>query len=134
MTQTRVADALRAAYWRNKPKPGLPHHADRGNQYCSSVYRALQASYGMQTSMSRKGNCGERAACPRGAMRRQKACIITASPRVSKLGRSSLNISRCFTIAFADMQKSATRHRPSSLANVTPAIKSRHNPNDLPVH
>ena len=61
MTQTLVADALRAAYWRNKPKPGLLHHSDRGSQYCSHAYRALQAGYGMQTSMSRKGNCWDNA-------------------------------------------------------------------------
>jgi len=61
MTQTLVADALRAAYWRNKPQPGLLHHSDRGSQYCSSAYRTLQASYGMQTSMSRKGNCWDNA-------------------------------------------------------------------------
>ena len=61
MTKTLAADALRAAYWRNKPKPGLLHHSDRGSQYCSSAYRALQASYGMQTSMSRKGNCWDNA-------------------------------------------------------------------------
>ena len=40
MTQTLVADALRAAYWRHKPKPGLLHHSDRGSQYCSHAYRA----------------------------------------------------------------------------------------------
>ena len=28
MTQTLVADALRAAYWRNKPQPGLLHHSE----------------------------------------------------------------------------------------------------------
>ena len=61
MTKTRVADALRAAYWRKKPKPGLMHHSDRGSQYCSVAYRALQASYGMTTSMSRKGNCWDNA-------------------------------------------------------------------------
>jgi putative transposase len=61
MTQTLVADALRAAYWRKKPKPGLMHHSDRGSQYCSAAYRALQASYGMKTSMSRKGNCWDNA-------------------------------------------------------------------------
>ena len=72
MTQTLVADALRAAYWRNKPNPGLLHHSDRGSQYCSHAYRALQASYGMQTSMSRKGNCWERAAYPWGITRRWK--------------------------------------------------------------
>jgi len=31
------------------------HHSERGSQYCSAAYRALQASYGIQTSMSRKG-------------------------------------------------------------------------------
>ena len=61
MTQTLVADALRAAYWRKKPKPGLMHHSDRGSQYCSAAYRVLQASYGMKTSMSRKGNCWDNA-------------------------------------------------------------------------
>jgi putative transposase len=61
MTQTLVADALRAAYWRKKPKPGLMHHSDRGSQYCSAAYRALQASYGMKASMSRKGNCWDNA-------------------------------------------------------------------------
>ena len=33
------------------------HHSDRGSQYCSSVFDALQARYDMQTFMSRKGNC-----------------------------------------------------------------------------
>jgi len=61
MTKTLVADALRAAYWRKKPKPGLMHHSDRGSQYCSAAYRALQASYGMKTSMSRFGNCWDNA-------------------------------------------------------------------------
>jgi putative transposase len=59
MTKTLVADALRSAYWRRKPKAGLMHHSDRGSQYCSATYRSLQESYDMQTSMSRKGNCWE---------------------------------------------------------------------------
>ena len=61
MTKTLVVKALRSAYWRKKPSPGLLHHSDRGSQYCSAAYRALQASYGMQTSMSRKGNCWDNA-------------------------------------------------------------------------
>jgi putative transposase len=61
MTKTLVADALRAAYWRKKPKPGLMHRSDRGSQYCCSTYRALQASYGMTTSMNRQGNCWDNA-------------------------------------------------------------------------
>ena len=57
MTKQLVVDALRAAYWRKKPPKGLIHHSDRGSQYCSAAYRALQDSYGMMTSMSRRGNC-----------------------------------------------------------------------------
>ena len=40
VTQTLVADALRSAYWRKKPQPGLLHHSDRGSQYCSAAYRS----------------------------------------------------------------------------------------------
>ena len=39
MTKQLVIDALRAAYWRKKPLPGLLHHSDRGSQYCSGTYR-----------------------------------------------------------------------------------------------
>jgi putative transposase len=61
MTKQLVIDALRAAYWRKKPQAGLLHHSDHGSQYCSQAYRALQQSYGMETSMSRKGNCWDNA-------------------------------------------------------------------------
>lgn len=61
MTKKLVADALRAAYWRKKPPTGLLHHSDRGSQYCSGTYRALQVSYKMKTSMSRKGDCWDNA-------------------------------------------------------------------------
>lgn len=60
MTKQLVVDALRAAYWRKKLKEGLMHHSDRGSQYCSAAHHVLQASYGMHTSMSRKGNCWQR--------------------------------------------------------------------------
>ena len=61
MTKTLICDALRAAYWRKKPGAGLMHHSDRGSQYCSKAYRALQAGYKMQTSMSNKGDCWDNA-------------------------------------------------------------------------
>ena len=61
MTKQLAVDALRAAYWRKKPQPGLLHHSDRGSQYCSGTYRALQVSYKMKTSMSRKGDCWDNA-------------------------------------------------------------------------
>lgn len=61
MTKSLVCDALRAAYWRKKPAIGLMHHSDRGSQYCSKAYRALQVSYKMQTSMSGKADCWDNA-------------------------------------------------------------------------
>jgi len=61
MTKTLICDALRAAYWRKKPAAGLMHHSDRGSQYCSKAYRTLQASFKMQTCMSRKGDCWDNA-------------------------------------------------------------------------
>ena len=57
MTKSLVCDALR----RKKLAPGLMHHSNRGSQYCSKTYRALQASYKMQTSMSNKGDCWDNA-------------------------------------------------------------------------
>ena len=61
MTKTLVADALRAAYGRKQTKPGLMRRSLRGSQYCSSTYRALQASYRMTTSMNYKRNCWDNA-------------------------------------------------------------------------
>ena len=61
MTKQLVMDALRAAYKTKRPAAGLIHHSDRGSQYCSSAYRTLIESYGMQSSMSRKGNCYDNA-------------------------------------------------------------------------
>ena len=61
MTRQLVIDALRMAWFRRKPRPGLIHHSDRGSQYCSHDYQQLLKDYGMQTSMSRKGNCWDNA-------------------------------------------------------------------------
>lgn len=61
MTRELVIDALRMAWFRRCPKPGLIHHSDRGSQYCSHDYRAVLQEYGMLASMSRKGNCWDNA-------------------------------------------------------------------------
>lgn len=52
-----VCQALKSAYWRRKPAPGLIMHTDRGSQYASEIHRGLIKDYGMVQSMSRKGNC-----------------------------------------------------------------------------
>jgi putative transposase len=57
MERILVMDALRMAVWRRKPAPGLLFHSDRGSQYCSSDFQTMLVTYGMISSMSRKGNC-----------------------------------------------------------------------------
>lgn len=61
MTKDLVIDALRMAWFRRRPQPGLTHHSDRGSQYCSHDFQKQLAEYGMLSSMSRKGNCWDNA-------------------------------------------------------------------------
>jgi putative transposase len=61
MKRDLVMDALRMAWFRRQPEPGLIFHSDRGSQYCSAEFQALLAEYGMRSSMSRKGNCWDNA-------------------------------------------------------------------------
>jgi putative transposase len=56
-----VLDALNDAYEVRKPLEGLIHHSDRGTQYASNDYREQLKEYGMEASMSRKGNCYDNA-------------------------------------------------------------------------
>jgi len=61
MERTLVMDALKMGYHRRLPSAGLIHHSDRGSQYASGDYQKLLEEYGMQVSMSRKGNCWDNA-------------------------------------------------------------------------
>jgi putative transposase len=61
MTRTLVMDALRMAWFRRHPAPGLIFHSDRGSQYASNDYRQLLRSFKMESSMSRKGDCWDNA-------------------------------------------------------------------------
>jgi putative transposase len=61
MTADIVTDALKMAWFRRRPAPGLIHHSDRGSQYASGAFQAQLHEYGMQCSMSRKGNCWDNA-------------------------------------------------------------------------
>ena len=51
-----VVDALRMAWFRRRPKPGLIFHTDRGSQYCGHDFQDALKGYEMKSSMSRKGN------------------------------------------------------------------------------
>ena len=61
MKKQLTLDALATAYWQRKPDQGLLHHSDRGSQYACHDYHKRLESYGMNASMSRKGNCWDNA-------------------------------------------------------------------------
>ena len=61
MSKELVINALKMAYYRQKPGKGLIHHSDRGVQYASNDYQKLLKQYNMIGSMSRKGNCYDNA-------------------------------------------------------------------------
>jgi transposase InsO family protein len=61
MRQELVVDALRMAWFRRRPAPGLIMHSDRGSQYCGKDFTRALTSYGMKASMSRKGDCWDNA-------------------------------------------------------------------------
>jgi len=62
LTSRLVCDALQMALWRRRPAKGrLIHHSDRGVQYASRAFRKLLERYGIEGSMSRKGDCWDNA-------------------------------------------------------------------------
>jgi putative transposase len=61
MTKELVLTALDCAYQRQQPSSIVLHHSDRGSQYASHAYQKRLQQYGMQASMSRKGNCYDNA-------------------------------------------------------------------------
>ncbi len=58
MKTALCVSASQMAFWRRKPKPGLPHHSGRGSQYASHEYRKHLAIMKMAQSMGRKGIAG----------------------------------------------------------------------------
>ena len=61
MQTNAVTDALRMAWFRRRPEPGLIFHSDRGSQYCSHEFQSELKRFEMKSSMSRKGNCWDNA-------------------------------------------------------------------------
>jgi transposase InsO family protein len=61
-TQKMVTDALKMALWRRHAGTGLLVHSDQGMQYRTGNYHRLLQTYGIECSMSRKGNCLDNAA------------------------------------------------------------------------
>ncbi len=61
ITRQLVIDALNMAIKNGNGQRGLIHHSDRGVQYASNEFQALLKTYGIQCSMSRKGDCWDNA-------------------------------------------------------------------------
>jgi transposase InsO family protein len=61
LTRNLVSQSLFRAVAAKRPAKGLMHHSDRGSQYCSQEYRDLLVRFGLQASMSGKGNCFDNA-------------------------------------------------------------------------
>jgi putative transposase len=61
LTRNMVSQSLFKAVAAKRPANGLIHHSDRGSQYCSHEYRDILERFGIQASMSRKGNCYDNA-------------------------------------------------------------------------
>ena len=61
MTKNLVSQSFFRAVEAQRPARGIMHHSDRGSQYCSHEYRQLLKHYGVQVSMSGKGNCYDNA-------------------------------------------------------------------------
>jgi len=61
MTRNLISQSLCRAVEAKRPSKGLLHHSDRGSQYCSHEYRRILEQFGMEISMSGKGNCYDNA-------------------------------------------------------------------------
>jgi len=61
LSRNLVSQSLLRAVTTRKPRKGLVHHSDRGSQYCSHEYQSLLRQFGLEASMSRKGNCFDNA-------------------------------------------------------------------------
>ena len=61
LSKNLVSQSLLVAVSTRRPDKGLVHHSDRGSQYCSYDYQRLLKQFGLEVSMSGKGNCYDNA-------------------------------------------------------------------------
>jgi len=61
LTRNLVNQSLLQAVSTRRPEKGLLHHSDRGSQYCSHEYQGLLRQFGLDVSMSGRGNCFDNA-------------------------------------------------------------------------
>jgi len=61
LSRNLVSQSLLMAVKARRPGKGLLHHSDRGSQYCSHEYQSLLKQFGLEASMSQRGNCFDNA-------------------------------------------------------------------------
>jgi len=61
LSRNLVSQSLLMAVEARRPEKGLLHHSDRGSQYCSHEYQSLLRQFGLEASMSQRGNCFDNA-------------------------------------------------------------------------
>jgi len=61
LSRNLVTQSLLQAVTTKRPQKGLLHHSDRGSQYCSHEYQSLLRQFGLEASMSGRGNCFDNA-------------------------------------------------------------------------
>jgi len=118
MTKELVSRALFGVVVHKRPLPGLIHHGDRSSQYCAHDYQRLLRQFEMQCSMSRKGNCDERAAYPWGATRRWNASGARSRTNLCITGVTKHAHRRC--ARFGIFYNRQRRH--SKLGYLAPAV------------
>ncbi len=88
--ETLVETALRMALLGQIPQAGLLFHSDRGSQYTSDAYRALEAEVLMTVSMSRTGNCYDNAVTESFFSTLKAQCVEGSSFRSRSQARQAL--------------------------------------------
>ena len=112
MPQALTTEALRTALLGRQPARGLIHHSDRGSQYAAHDYRDITALCGMETSMSRRGNCWDNAAME----------SVNGTLKVECVNRekyATREQARCDVLEFIGYYNHDRAH--STLGNQTPA-------------
>ena len=105
MTQNLMMQALFRAVAARRPGRGLVHHSDRGSQYCAHAYQRLLRQFGMQVSMSRRGNCWDNAPMEScwGALKNE----LVHHRRFATRGDAKREITECIEIFYNRIRKQA---------------------------
>jgi putative transposase len=110
--------ALEQAVTARRPRAPVLHHSDRGIQYACAAYRAALARYGMEASMSRRGNCWDNAVVESffASLKTER----TAEKRYATVEEAEADV-RDYIERFYNRQR-----RHSTLGHLSPAIFEMH--------